>query len=57
LAQGRNRNTGWLCRVNHAFHREIQLAAKLADCCGPLADEVAALGWSEAGGFLRRAMA
>jgi 2-methylcitrate dehydratase PrpD len=34
-----------------------ELAAKLADCCGPLADEVAALGWSEAGGFLRRAMA
>ena len=34
-----------------------ELAAKVADCCGALADEVMGLGWSEAGAFLRRTLA
>jgi 2-methylcitrate dehydratase PrpD len=36
---------------------DAELAAKVADCCGPLTDEVLALGWSEARDFLRRTFA
>src|SRR5205807_577635 len=33
---------------------EAELAAKVADCCGPLAQEVLALSWHEGRDFLRR---
>jgi 2-methylcitrate dehydratase PrpD len=36
---------------------DAELAAKIADCCGPLAGEVLALGWDDAGDFLRRTLA
>jgi 2-methylcitrate dehydratase PrpD len=36
---------------------DAELAAKVADCCGPLTHEVLALGWHEAGDFLRRTFA
>jgi len=36
---------------------DAELAAKVADCCGAYSEEVMALGWSEAGDFLRRTLA
>jgi len=36
---------------------EAELAAKIVDCCGPLAEEVLALSWYDSGDFLRRALA
>ncbi|HVD01735.1 MAG TPA: MmgE/PrpD family protein [Candidatus Dormibacteraeota bacterium] len=36
---------------------DAELAAKVADCCGPLAGEVMGLEWPDAGGFLARALA
>jgi len=36
---------------------DAELAAKIADCCGPFAAEVLALGWDESGAFLRRTLA
>jgi 2-methylcitrate dehydratase PrpD len=36
---------------------ESELAAKIADCCGPLAHEVLALDWHEGGDYLRRTLA
>jgi len=36
---------------------DAELAAKVADCCGPLTGEVLALGWDEGGDFLRRTLA
>jgi 2-methylcitrate dehydratase PrpD len=36
---------------------EAELAAKIADCCGPLAEEVLALNWYDGGDFLRRGLA
>jgi 2-methylcitrate dehydratase PrpD len=36
---------------------DAELAAKIADCCGPLAGEVVALSWGDARDFLRRTLA
>jgi 2-methylcitrate dehydratase PrpD len=36
---------------------DAELAAKVADCCGDLAAEVMGLGWDDAAGLLRRALA
>jgi 2-methylcitrate dehydratase PrpD len=36
---------------------DAELAAKVADCCGRLSEEVTALGWDETGDFLRRTLA
>ncbi len=36
---------------------EAELAAKVADCCGPLTQQVLGLTWYEAGNFLRRTLA
>jgi 2-methylcitrate dehydratase PrpD len=36
---------------------DAELAAKIADCCGPLAGEVRALGWDTGRNFLRRTLA
>jgi len=36
---------------------EAELAAKIVDCCGPLAEEVLVLSWYDSGDFLRRALA
>jgi 2-methylcitrate dehydratase PrpD len=36
---------------------DAELAAKVADCCGPLAEEVMSLDWGGAAGLLARALA
>jgi 2-methylcitrate dehydratase PrpD len=36
---------------------DAELAAKIADCCGPLAGEVVALSWGDTRDFLRRTLA